>query len=31
MIITVTKAAACGSRIEGLLDMESSIKLLPEG
>lgn len=31
LIITVTKAAACGSRIEGVLDMESSLKLLPAG
>lgn len=31
LIITVTKAAACGSRIEGALDMESSLKLLPAG
>ena len=31
LIITVTKAAACGSRIEGVLDMESSVKLLPAG
>ena len=31
LIITVTKAAACGSRIEGVRDMESSLKLLPAG
>ena len=31
LIITVTKAAACGSRIEGVLDRESSLKLLPAG
>ena len=31
LIITVTKAAACGRRIEGVLDMESSLKLLPAG
>lgn len=31
LIITVTKAAACGSRIEGVLVMESSLKLLPAG
>ena len=27
LIVTVTKAAACGSRIEGVLDMESSLQL----
>ena len=31
LIVTVTKAAACGSRIEGVLDMESSLQLFVEG
>lgn len=30
LIVTVTKAAACGSRIEGVLDMESSLQLFGE-
>ena len=29
LIITVTKSAACGSRIEGVLVMESSLQLFP--